>query len=267
MNINRSILAALGFALALSPAFASAETVSDLQAQIQSLLSQLKGLQTQLHQAKSSSTATTTSHMGNAFGKRCIELSRDIRKGHRGDDVREIQKFLREHPESGFTGADTGFFGDMTEKALKRLMKVNGVVSTSTSTVPRDLFMRDCVQGMKNALNNANEVRGAVASVSGTTFTVTLIGTTTRTVVTQTNTEIKVFTSATSSGVTGTITDITVGKMVKVEGTPQTDGSLLAREIKVHPAGTMMKMEDGSMMKTIKKLFDTRGRRSGGDDN
>ncbi len=259
--MHRFTTAAAGMTLSLvlMPVFAHADTVTDLQNQIQTLLSQLKTLQTQLWQAKASTTVTTPP-AGNAFGKRCVELNRDIREGHRGDDVKEIQKFLREHKESGFSGSDTGFFGSMTKKAVEKFAKHNGIALVN-GTLPREVFMRDCISDLRGG-----EVRGTVLSVASSTFTVSLTATTTRSVTVNATTSIKLFTSATSTATNGTFADIAAGKVVKVEGAPQTDGSLLAREVKIFPAGTVVTMENGHV-KPLKKMFDNRGRRSGGDDD
>lgn len=266
-------IAGMTFALALMPALASADTVSDLQSQIQTLLSQLKTLQTQLWQAKASSTVATTTPngTGTALGKRCVELREDLREGHRGDDVKKLQKFLREHPESGFTSSDTGFFGPATKKAMKKFAEKNGMSNLDDSSL-RSVFMRDCIQDIKGivGMNTPNEARGSVASVTGTTFTVTLPGTTTpRTVVTNASTTIRVFaTATTTTPAIGTFADISVGKVVKVEGLGQTDKSLLAREIKVYPAGTLVKTEDKGFLSPLKNLFkkDNSGRDHNEDD-
>ena len=270
-RFTTSGMAGLTVALALMPAFASADTVLDLQNQIQTLLSQLKTLQTQLWQVKSSSTATTTPSMGNAFGKHCIELKRDLKEGHRGDDVKEVQKFLREHSESGFTGSDTGFFGAMTKKAMKKFAEHNGV-AMANGTLPREVFMRDCVEGMKDGMGmqKKNDARGTVASVTGSTFMITLPGTTTpRLVTSNASTTIRVFATATTTTYTvGTLADVTVGKVVKVVGIGQVDKSLLATEISVYPMGTVVMMENhDGMMKSMKKMFDNKGRHSNDEDD
>jgi peptidoglycan hydrolase-like protein with peptidoglycan-binding domain len=148
--------AAVGLALAtaLAPAFAAADTVSDLQAQIQSLLSQVKVLQAQLFAARASSTVAASStpwmrgegeHRGT--NPRCVPLARNLFVGASGDDVRHIQDMLREDGDFGFTSESTGFFGPMTARAMARFQAQVGVASSTDGSVgpmTRSFFAHIC---------------------------------------------------------------------------------------------------------------------------
>jgi type II secretory pathway pseudopilin PulG len=63
----------------LMPAFSSAQSAADLQAQIQALLKQIETLQQQLKQVQNSS---------------CHDFNANLRLGSQGDEVRALQSFL-----------------------------------------------------------------------------------------------------------------------------------------------------------------------------
>lgn len=107
----------------LVPVLASAQSASDIQAQIQSLLSQITALQQQLSNL-SSNTSTTVSTSSNS----CPNLHRALSRGSRGNDVILLQQFLI---VQGFLSNDsaTGFFGSMTEAAVQKWQAQNSIVS------------------------------------------------------------------------------------------------------------------------------------------
>lgn len=149
--------------LALSlPLYASALSVDELQAQINTLLGQLKSLQEQLRQLQKESDSDSTPTPqpractmeakvcpdGTSVGRtgpnceftacptrttpplrRCYAFDRILQRGMRGDDVRELQEVLS---SEGYLAEDnlSGYFGPVTEEALRKLQSANGVVSS-----------------------------------------------------------------------------------------------------------------------------------------
>src|SRR3990167_3028429 len=95
-------------ALALSvllPFAASALSVDDIQAQIQSLLAQIAQLQQQLKQIQN---PTPVIHP--PAPPSCPTFTRTLAQGATGNDVTQLQQYLGVSP--------TGYFGPMTAKAV-----------------------------------------------------------------------------------------------------------------------------------------------------
>lgn len=107
----------------LIPVLASAATVDEIRAQIQSLLNQITVLQTQLNNLTSDTSITTNTSLNT-----CPNLFRTLSRGSRGSDVISLQQFLI---AQGFLSSDsaTGFFGSMTEAAVQRWQAQNSIVS------------------------------------------------------------------------------------------------------------------------------------------
>ena len=61
----------------------------------------------------------------------CIALSRTLSYGSRGPDVVQLQKFLISQSLLA-SGNATGYFGKLTEAALKSWQKKKGIVSSGT---------------------------------------------------------------------------------------------------------------------------------------
>lgn len=106
---------------ALAPLFSYAATLVELQAQLQVLMAQLSAMQSQ----------TGTVPQG---GKACPNLTRNLSRGMRGNDVVQLQQFLITQK---FLAADsaTGFFGAVTETAVKKFQcnKMNVCSGTSNT--------------------------------------------------------------------------------------------------------------------------------------
>lgn len=107
----------------LVPILASAATADKIQAQIQSLLTQITALQQRLS-TLTSKPSTTFSTSPNS----CPNLYRVLSRGSRGSDVISLQQFLI---AQGLLSGDsaTGFFGGMTESAVQRWQAQNSIVS------------------------------------------------------------------------------------------------------------------------------------------
>jgi hypothetical protein len=171
-NFSKKMATALVAAAFVAPMIASADTnasstvSSDMQAKIQLLLAQIKTLQEQIKSIVGSSTGggmgwnmgggmMGSSTMGmppGQFGKQaCISLTRNLKQGDQGDDVKSLQQMLQQDSSSGFTGSATGFFGPLTAKAMMHFQMNNGIASSTDGSVgplTRGFFDRHCGKGL-----------------------------------------------------------------------------------------------------------------------
>lgn len=91
----------------------------DLSATIEQLKNQIKELQNQLVRL-TSEVATV---------KEELKLTKNLRKGLSDDEVKELQKFLSQFREIYPEGLITGYFGSLTEKAVKKFQEKYGIES------------------------------------------------------------------------------------------------------------------------------------------
>ncbi len=112
-----AIMLALVFSQAV-PALAQ-NTASDLQTLITSLMEQVKVLQEQI-QALSSEVVAVRAE---------LKLTRSLYKGVSGDDVTQLQEFLKSDSEVYPEGIVSGYFGPLTERAIKKFQKKHGIES------------------------------------------------------------------------------------------------------------------------------------------
>ena len=134
-TIALAIVASLFVGLQALPASALTPTYigSDVQAQIDRLMAQIKELTSQLDALRS--------HVGNqepmpkpeypgVKHRICALLARDLAQGSRGDDVTGLQEFLRD--QGFFSGNATGFFGPVTAQAVAKWQSQEGVTSVGS---------------------------------------------------------------------------------------------------------------------------------------
>jgi peptidoglycan hydrolase-like protein with peptidoglycan-binding domain len=264
-QIGRLVAGMLVVGMAI-PVIASAETTNgnmsmEAQTQIQTLLSQIKALQEQLKNIIASSTppkgwsnATGTGQWmppGQIGKMACITLTRNLRQGDQGDDVKSLQQLLKEDGESGFTSSPTGFFGPLTARAMMKFQMRNGIASSTDGTVgplTRGFFERHCgkgldgMQGKMPGDSMSMAVRGTISANNTSSITIQTNGGPLIVHITG-STTIKIFVG-TSTPTIGTISDLTIGKNVVAEGKRNSDGSMLARMIGVGDNVPMMKMEN-----------------------
>lgn len=249
-RFNKKFAAGLVVATAVMPFLASAQT-TDVQSQIQSLLSQIKALQQQLMTLVAANVGSLGGMMGSTtlprmgedrlppgqIGKAvCVSLARDLRQGHRGEDVKKLQEMLAEDPGNGFQGAPTGFFGPKTAEAIKKFQQRMGIAPTADGRVgplTRGLFERACGKGLGDDVMRRGEVTGTITAVTATSITVAGLGGNSRVVNVNASTTIEVLVTATSTPIAGTTADLTPGKTVKAEGPAGADGSIDARHIRI----------------------------------
>ena len=101
-----------------TPVFAdTASLIQELQAKIQELQKQLVDLQV-------STTGTVESAPSRIVG---VGFSETLQKGSRGDAVTRLQEFLKTRTDSYPDGLITGYFGALTESAIKRFQVKYGI--------------------------------------------------------------------------------------------------------------------------------------------
>lgn len=131
--MQRVIQGAFIAALLLAPVVASAVTAEELRAQITDLLDRIQTLQQQIATQGSPSTATPTPTGGvPAPAGACPRVSRVLKSGDSGADVSRLQQFLAldlsVYPEA----LVTGYYGSLTEAAVKRFQCKNKIVCDGT---------------------------------------------------------------------------------------------------------------------------------------
>lgn len=110
---------ATGILAVFLPLATSAATVPELQAQLQAALSQIEILRA--HPDGSVLGASTD----------CPNLTHHLSRGSRGIDVAELQRYLIAHGNLA-SGNDTGYFGSLTERAVKDWQSEHNIVSSGT---------------------------------------------------------------------------------------------------------------------------------------
>jgi len=124
----RLAFTAVFISLLLIPFVSSAQSAAELQAQINALLSQIKVLQEKIAGTSAQSPVITTSVTA---ATECPSLSRLLTVGSRGADVTALQEYLR--AKGHMSDVSTGYFGVITEAAVKKFQAANGVVSTGNA--------------------------------------------------------------------------------------------------------------------------------------
>ena len=121
------IIASLLFAV--SPLIASADAISDLQAQIAALTAQLNQLLAQRNQAQGLTPSTTGQPPTNT---NCSLGTRRLALGMKGDDVSCLQTILAQDPSVYPEGTISGSFGVLTEAAVKKFQCKNNIVCSGS---------------------------------------------------------------------------------------------------------------------------------------
>lgn len=109
-----SLLILLGLALGL---VTSAQPATDLRAFIIQLQQQIQALQEQVKALQGELQAVKTE----------LKFTRALQRGASGADVKELQGFLKQSPDLYPEGLVTGFFGPLTEQAVRRWQEKHGI--------------------------------------------------------------------------------------------------------------------------------------------
>lgn len=117
----------IGLAL-LVPVAASAQTAEELKAQAQALLAKVQQLQAQLGTGGVTGAGNVTLDSSS-----CPLIGRSLKLGASGDDVTRLQQFLARDPSIYPEGRVTGYYGALTESAVKRWQVKYNIVSTGTA--------------------------------------------------------------------------------------------------------------------------------------
>ncbi len=122
--IKKTAFVLVGFSLLASPFVVSANSSTDLQGQIQSLLAQIKVLQKQIADLSSPSRV-------------CPQILRTLSQGSKGDDVLSLQSYL------GIS--QTGYFGPLTARAVAKFQAEEGLSQVGfVGPQTRAAFARRC---------------------------------------------------------------------------------------------------------------------------
>src|SRR3989338_5129241 len=114
-------------ALLVVPAVSSAQSASAIQTQIQTLLQQIALLQTQLGGIPTSTALPTTTSSA-----ACPLIGRVLKRVSSGEDVKRLQQFLARDPSVYPEANASGFYGALTEAAVKRWQTKFNIVSSGT---------------------------------------------------------------------------------------------------------------------------------------
>lgn len=93
------------------------EQIERLREQIQTLVSQLEIVKQVKKEVKATTKEITTT----------LKLIKNLKKGMSGEDVKLLQEVLATDSEIYPEGLVTGYFGQLTEKAVKRFQKIAGI--------------------------------------------------------------------------------------------------------------------------------------------
>lgn len=112
----------------LVPAFVSALTADELRIQINDLLAKIQMLQTQIGTQSGTSVSTTPTGGTIAPAGSCPRVSRVLKLGDSGADVTRLQQFLSLDASVYPEKMVTGYYGGLTEAAVKRFQCKNKIV-------------------------------------------------------------------------------------------------------------------------------------------
>ena len=131
----------LAVAFAALPLFASAQSTTDLQAQVQALLQQVAALQAQMGTSGTGSGSTAVQGVAGLAqqvgvqvvdSSACPQIGRTLKVGSEGSDVSRLQQFLARdrsiYPEANVSG----YYGPLTEAAVRRWQTKFNIVSSGS---------------------------------------------------------------------------------------------------------------------------------------
>ncbi|MFZ2555619.1 MAG: peptidoglycan-binding protein [Minisyncoccia bacterium] len=168
--MQRTLKATLITALLLIPFAASALTQAELSTQINDLLAKIQLLQQQIGTQGSVTTPTPTVNVPAAAGS-CPRIGRVLKIGSSGADVTRLQQFLAADPSVYPEANISGYYGALTEAAVKRFQCKNKIVcdgdANSTGygvTGPRTaaILSLQCPDGGSAGGGGASQVSGFI---------------------------------------------------------------------------------------------------------
>lgn len=150
------------------PAFASALTADELRVQINDLLAKIQALQTQISAGTNTTSTVPTSPAPAGI---CPRVSRVLKLGDSGADVTRLQQFLSLDPVVYPERNVSGYYGPLTEAAVKRFQCKNKLVCDGDAattgygvTGPRTaaLLALQCPDGGTTTTGGTGQVSGFI---------------------------------------------------------------------------------------------------------
>lgn len=123
----RTLLRLFAVSALVFPVFVSAATAEELRAQAEALLLKVQQLQAQL-----GASGGAVAPMVTVDSSSCPNIGRSLKKGSTGDDVTRLQQFLSRDSAIYPEALATGYYGSLTEAAVKRWQAKYNVVSSGT---------------------------------------------------------------------------------------------------------------------------------------
>jgi chitodextrinase len=156
------------FAIIFVPSFVFAQTANqqafaDLSKQVQDLLKQVQDLQQQIavlkaELGKQSETPTALAPVAETPTATPPELTRFLSRGASGNDVSKLQNFLAKDKEIYPEGLITGYFGPLTEAAVKKWQEKHGIESAGSVGLKTIAKFQELSKEVKQGLMNAPEI-------------------------------------------------------------------------------------------------------------
>ncbi len=115
----------------LAPLVSSAVTIEELRAQVTELLNRISQLQGTLGTGTDTGTVTPTGTTSTQTVQ-CPYISRNLGIGATGEDVKRLQTFLAIDPAIYPEARASGYYGPLTEAAVKRFQCKNKIVCDGT---------------------------------------------------------------------------------------------------------------------------------------
>jgi hypothetical protein len=101
-----------------------ADLIQMLQEQIEKLKAQIEALIIQIENWKDSRGDIRETE---EEAKELLKILKELKRGMKGDDVQLLQEFLATDPQIYPEGYTTGYFGPLTEKAVKNFQELAGI--------------------------------------------------------------------------------------------------------------------------------------------
>ncbi|MEK6922302.1 MAG: peptidoglycan-binding protein, partial [Nanoarchaeota archaeon] len=125
-HINALIFFLVIFTFSLTNLTLAQTSPKDLQSLIQQLQEQIKQLQSQVIELQSQ---VEISKKEIELVKTELKFTKALRLGTRGDEVEQLQEFLKQFPDIYPQGLITGYFGPLTEAAVRKFQEKQGIES------------------------------------------------------------------------------------------------------------------------------------------
>ncbi len=140
----RTKAALVALALLVSPVIASAQSISDVQAQIAALMNQIKSLQ-----SPSNSAGLTDDYGTTLIGNDCPNLTSTLQRGLRdastGGQVTDLQVFLAGYFGLNEEDLTTGYFGQLTQRYVIKFQQDKGLPALGiVGSLTRAAIARSC---------------------------------------------------------------------------------------------------------------------------